>query len=145
MAKTLARIYTFTPGAANVGTIVIPGRVQLEQLLVITNTTKNIVIYNFADPTYAGTTAVFTTGNTAATPKLTQRVDGYTTITLAYNTTGMTGDSLQILFEETQNGVKFIPQDETLSHDNIFHSMLDCANIRSSIIDKNLSICSKVI
>ena len=111
MAKTLARTYTFTPGAANAGTIVIPGRVQLEQLLVITNTTKNIVIYNFADPTYAGTTAVFTAGSTAEIPKLVQRVDGYTTITLAYNTTGMTGDSLQILFEETQNGVKIRPWD----------------------------------
>ena len=109
MAKTLARTYKFTPGAANAGTIVIPGRVRLEQLLVITNATKNIVIYNFADPTYAGTTAVFSAGNTTEIPKLTQRADGYTTITLAYNTTGMTGDSLQILFEETEYGVKIRP------------------------------------
>ena len=109
MAKTLARTYKFTPGAANAGTIVIPGRVRLEQLLVITNATKNIVIYNFADPTYAGTTAVFSAGNTTEIPRLTQRADGYTTITLAYNTTGMTGDSLQILFEETENGVKIRP------------------------------------
>ena len=109
MAKTLARTYKFTPGAANAGTIVIPGRIRLEQLLVITNATKNIVIYNFADPTYAGTTAVFSTGNTTEIPRLTQRADGYTTITLAYNTTGMTGDSLQILFEETENGVKIRP------------------------------------
>ena len=109
MAKTLARTYKFTPGAANAGTIVIPGRVRLEQLLVITNATKNIVIYNFADPTYAGTTAVFSAGNTTEIPRLTQRADGYTTITLAYNTTGMTGDSLQILFEETEYGVKIRP------------------------------------
>lgn len=28
-----------------------------------------------------------------------------------------------------------------LSHDNIFHTILDCANIESKIIDKNLSLC----
>jgi hypothetical protein len=109
MAKTLARSYVFTPGAANAGTIVIPGRIQLEQLLVITNTSKNIIIYNFADATYAGTTVGFTSGNTAAFPTINQRVDGYTTITLAYSTTGMTGDSIQILYEETENGVKIRP------------------------------------
>ena len=106
MAKTLARTYVFTPGAANVGTIVIPGRIQLEQLLVITNTTKNVIIYNFADATYAGTTVTFTIGNNASFPTITQRVDGYTTITLAYSTVGMTGDKIQVLYEETENGVK---------------------------------------
>jgi len=110
MAKTLVKQYTFTPGAANAGTIVIPGRVQLEQLLLITNTTKNIIIYNFADATFAGTTAVFSTGNTAVNSTLTQRQDGFTTITLSYSTTGMSGsDTLQILYEETENGVKIRP------------------------------------
>ena len=111
MAKTLARSYVFTPGAANVGTIVIPGKILLEQLLVITNTTKNVIIYNFADSTYAGTTVTFTAGNNASFPTISQRVDGYTTITLAYSTTGMTGDTIQILYEETQNGVKIRPWD----------------------------------
>ncbi|MEN9895215.1 MAG: Phosphoethanolamine transferase eptA [Pseudomonadota bacterium] len=32
---------------------------------------------------------------------------------------------------------------DTLSHDNIFHSVLDCANIRSSVIDLKLSLCQK--
>jgi len=109
MAKTLARSYTFTAGAGNAGTIVVPGKILLEQLLVITNTTKNVIIYNFADSTYSGTTVTFTAGNTAAFPTITQRVDGYTTITLAFNTIGMTGDSLQILYEETENGVKIRP------------------------------------
>lgn len=30
-----------------------------------------------------------------------------------------------------------------ISHDNVFHSMLDCANISSNLVQKNLSICSK--
>ena len=43
MAKTLATAYTFTPGAANAGTIEIPGDIiRLDQLLLITNTTRNI-------------------------------------------------------------------------------------------------------
>jgi hypothetical protein len=111
MAKTLARQYTFTAGQqfGGQGTIVIPGRVLLEQLLVITNTTKNIILYNFADTTFSGTTAVYSSGNTAAFPNITQRVDGYTTITLATSTVGMTGDKLQILYEETQNGVTVRP------------------------------------
>lgn len=29
----------------------------------------------------------------------------------------------------------------SLSHDNLFHSILDCTNIDSEIVDKNLSIC----
>ena len=69
----MARQYVFTPGAANVGTIVIPGRIALEQLLVITNTTDNVIVYNFADTAYAGTTVAFTAGNTTAYPTLTQR------------------------------------------------------------------------
>jgi hypothetical protein len=109
MAKTLVRQYTFTAGAPNVGTIVFPGRVQLEQLLLITNTTKNIIIYNFADTSSAGASAVFTAGNTAQFPTITQRVDGYTTVKVAYDTTSMSGDTLQILYEETDNGVRIRP------------------------------------
>ena len=110
MAKTMARQYVFTPGAANSGTIVIPGRVVLEQLLVITNTTKNVIVYNFADATYTGTTTTFTAGNTAAYPAITQREDGYTTITLGASTAGQSsGDTLQIFFEETYDGVTVRP------------------------------------
>jgi len=112
MAKTMARQYVFTPGAANVGTIVIPGRIALEQLLVITNTTRNVIIYNFADVTHAGTAVSFTAGNTAAYPTLTQREDGYTTITLGASTVGQaSGDKLQIFFEESYDGVKIRPWD----------------------------------
>jgi hypothetical protein len=110
MAKTMARQYVFTPGAANVGTIVIPGRIALEQLLVITNTTDNVIIYNFADAAYAGTTATFTAGNTTAYPTIAQREDGYTTITLGASTVGQSsGDTLQIFFEESYDGVTIRP------------------------------------
>jgi hypothetical protein len=112
MGKKLETQYVFTPGPANVGTIVIPGRIALEELMVITNTTKNIIIYNFADSANAGTTVVFTAGNTTAFPTLTQREDGYTTITLAYNTSSHSAsDKLQILREEAYDGVTIRPWD----------------------------------
>ena len=82
--------------------IVIPGKIALEQLLVITNTTDNVIIYNFADANYAGTTVTFTAGNSASYPTIVQREDGYTTITLGISTVGQSsGDTLQIFFEES--------------------------------------------
>ena len=110
MAKQMIRQYVFTPGAATVGTIVVPGRIALEQLLVITNTTRNVIIYNFADSTHSGTSATFTASTNAAYPTITQREDGFTTITLGASTAGQSsGDKLQIFFEETQNGVTIRP------------------------------------
>ena len=110
MAKTLVRQYVFTPGAAGAGTIVVPGRIQIEQLLLITNITKNVILYNFADTSFAGTNCTISAGNISAiSTALTQRADGYTTITLAASSVGMTGDKLQIFFEETQNGVTIRP------------------------------------
>jgi hypothetical protein len=110
MGKKLETQYVFTPGAVNVGTIVIPGRVALEELMLITNTTRNVIIYNFADSANAGTTVAFTAGNTVDFPTLTQREDGYTTITLAYNTSSHSAsDKLQILREEAYDGVTIRP------------------------------------
>jgi len=111
MAKNLVRQYVFAPGGAGAGTIRVPGRISLEQLLLITNTSKNQIIYNFADAAFAGTTAVFTSGDDATNfPKISQREGGYTTITLAANTTGqLAADKLQILFEESENGVRIRP------------------------------------
>jgi hypothetical protein len=110
MAKTMARQYVFTPGAANVGTIVVPGRIALEQLLIITNTTRNVIVYNFADAAYSGTAVAFTASTNASYPTITQREDGFTTITLAASTVGQSsGDTLQIFFEESYDGVTVRP------------------------------------
>ena len=105
MAKTLVRQYVFAPGGAGVGTVLIPGRVNLEQILLITNTTRNQIIYNFADGAFSGTTTTFNASNDATNfPTITQRQDGYTTITLAVNTTGQSSlDKLQILYEIITN------------------------------------------
>lgn len=105
MAKKLIRDYVFTPGIAGAGTVRIPGRYTLEQLLLITNVTDNIILYSFGDATFAGTTVSFTAANDATNfPTITQRVDGYTTITLAFGTVGQSSsDALQIFVDETEN------------------------------------------
>jgi hypothetical protein len=50
MAKSKLSIYSFTPGAANVGNIKIPQQIHLSDVLLITNTTRGEVIYSFTDP-----------------------------------------------------------------------------------------------
>ena len=112
MAKRRMRKYAFTPGAAGVGTITIPGKWDLEDLLIITNVTDNIIIYNFALPAYAGTTAVYTEDSLAAFPNLLQNEAGYTTITLVVDTSLMSAsDDIQIFLEDVDNGLKIRPWD----------------------------------
>jgi hypothetical protein len=112
MSKKQITDYVFTPGIAGAGTVKIPGRYTLEKILLITNVTKNEILYNFASSVYAGTTTAFTAADDATDfPTLTQREDGYTTITLAISTTGMTGDSLQIYVEDTAKHTQIKPWD----------------------------------
>ena len=108
MAKQLVRNYVFTPGGAGAGTIIIPGKVDLHQLLLITNATTNAFLYNFADPTFAGTGITFTRGNLGTNfPTITSNYDGYTTITLAINTAGMLANhNIQIFIERTEQLVR---------------------------------------
>lgn len=105
MAKKIIRDYVFTPGAAGVGTIKIPGRYTLDQLLLITYVKDNIVLYSFGDSTFASTTVTFTAANDATNfPTITQRADGYTTITLGFGTTGYdSAGALQIFVDESES------------------------------------------
>jgi hypothetical protein len=105
MAKQLIKDYVFTPGSAGVGTVKVPGRYTIDKMLLITNTTDNIIIYNFSDPAFAGTTATFTAGDDATDfPFVTQMHDGYTTITLGANTSSMSSsDKLQVFTEQTED------------------------------------------
>lgn len=86
--KQLCTAYTFTPGGTGVGTVVLTGlNVTLEQVLLITNVTDNVIIYQFNDSAKGGT-RTFGSGNT--------------TITLTYATTGMdAGDRLQIWYDDS--------------------------------------------
>jgi hypothetical protein len=100
MAKILLRDYVFTPGNAGAGTIVVPGRHTLDTLLLITNVTDNVIIYNFGDASFAGTTAIFTKGTNTDFPTVDTLTSGFTTITLGKTTSGMSAsDGLQIFAE----------------------------------------------
>jgi len=73
--------YTFNAAAKTI-TFTDYASISLDQVLLITNVTDNIIIYNFADPTLGGTV-------------------GTNVLTLTYNTASMAnGDKLQIFFED---------------------------------------------
>jgi hypothetical protein len=88
MAKKLIYSYTFDASAQ---TVKIKGYYLLRNLILITNTTDGVIIYNFADPAAGATTSY-------------DAVIDETTITLAYNTTSMSdSDELQILLDDAQD------------------------------------------
>jgi len=104
MAKSQIRQYVFNPTGTTGGTIVVPGKIDLQQLLIITNTTTNTILYNFADVTYSGTTVSFIRGADSNFPLALDNEDGVTVITIpsTVSTSGMTSANvLQIFFEQT--------------------------------------------
>jgi hypothetical protein len=81
--------YTFTPLTK---TITIPRYVPRERLVLITNVTANIVIYNFSDPTLGLATATGYSYNSTG---------NITTLILTYGTSSMSAsDKLQITIDE---------------------------------------------
>jgi len=88
MAKKLIYNYVFNPGAANVGTVTVPGKIPIRRLLLITNTTVGSIIYNFADSSRNATANYNTLLNE-------------TTLTLEFSTVGMSAtDELQIFYDD---------------------------------------------
>ena len=117
MAKSQIRQYVFTPSTATTnpynGTIVVQGKYDLNQILLITNSTKNVILYNFADPTYSGTTISYNRANDLVNYYSSlDTADGLTTINLIpvdtqTATTGMAStDSIQILYERPEQMVR---------------------------------------
>jgi hypothetical protein len=92
MAKNLVRNYTFNASAK---TVAFSGNYTLNQLLLITNTTRNIIIYNFAD------------ANLGATRSYNSATDT-TTLTLTYNTAPAmaNADTLQIYVDDLYNEIR---------------------------------------
>ena len=107
MAKSQIRSYIFTPGAAGVGTIKVPGKYDLNQLLIITNTTRNIIYYNFADTTNANTAVSFSRANDSNFVTALDNTDGITTITLSVSSVGHSAnDAIQIFYENPVQTVR---------------------------------------
>ena len=82
------------------------GKIQLEDILIITNVTKNIVIYNFADDAKGGTVE-FNQGNSPSYPRASSVNEGTTIIHFYFDTSSMsTSDSIQVFFEESELKVR---------------------------------------
>lgn len=125
MARKAIYNYIFSPGAANSGYVVIPDSYKLGDILMITNVTRNTVIYNFGDPSRGGS-VTFTNapnvtdlsptasgGVAAGTAIFSNLNNGYTKITLAYATNSPVAmaatDVLQIYVESSE--LKIRPYD----------------------------------
>lgn len=101
MAKhVILESYSFTPSTR---TIVIYGKwIRREQLLLITNVTKNTVIYNFSDPSLG--VSAYTTTMSQSGP--TTQQNEITTVVVSYDTTSHSAtDKLAILVEETYESI----------------------------------------
>jgi hypothetical protein len=84
------------------GTLKLPQLVRREKLLLITNTTANKIVYNFADPALGLYSFNLDTD--------TDQSHGTTTLVLKYNTANMLPtDSFQIVYDE--NNERFEPAD----------------------------------
>ena len=95
MAKKLVYNYTFTPGGAGAGTLVMKGNWKERSIQLITNVTDNIIIYNFAESGSGGTT----TYNSSS---------GETTLTLDKDTSSMSAsDELQIFVDQEYDEIEF--------------------------------------
>jgi len=96
--------YTFNPATK---TIVFNHYIPAERLVLITNVTKNIVIYNFSDPSLKGTVSASVNSN----------MDEVTTVVLNYNTAAMSStDKISILVDEYDE--KFSPAETYLDSTN---------------------------
>jgi len=82
--------YTFSPSTK---TVSVPRYIAAERLLLITDQTNNIVLYNFSD---TNLTATFNYSNQSGQPVTTNIVLAYNTNSSAFNAT----DKLQILVDE---------------------------------------------
>ena len=98
MAKSLVFDYTFNPSTDSIS---VDGNVPLKRILLITNVTKNIILYSFADSAKGMNSVSFNS-----------KTD-QTTFTLKYDCGAMAStDNLQIFIE--QDVVRFEPADPQL-------------------------------
>jgi hypothetical protein len=106
MARKRLYEYAFAPGTAGLGTVKVPDRYNLADILAIYDTTTNTCIYNFADTTLGGTIA-WAAGVTATFPAA---YAGVTTITLDVNTATLSANDKLAIYVEDRD-LRTIPWD----------------------------------
>jgi plastocyanin len=86
-----------------VGTIKIQGRYGIDDILLITNSTRSEVVYNFTNSATGASLTIQERGADADFTKYLQTTDAVTTIKLNYNTvTHLSTDDIQIFIEEKE-------------------------------------------
>lgn len=107
MAKRQIRDYVFTPGAAGVGNVKVLDKIQKNQILLITNVTDNVILYNFSDPANQ-INVEFSDAFDASFPYANTVSNGVTTIHFQFDTSSYSStDSIQIFIEDEE--VRFRP------------------------------------
>ena len=97
MSKKLISKYQFGPGAAGIGTVKVPGKVTLEQFILITNSTTNDLIFNFIEDGFGGSVS-YNSNDDSTFPNV---LNGVTTLTLELTTAGMlSSHRLNIMVDE---------------------------------------------
>jgi hypothetical protein len=92
MRHVIIENYTFTPGSNQV--FVNGKNLRPEQLLLITDVTAGVVLYNFSDPSLGATSILNSVSSVTGLET--------TTVTLAYNCSGLNStDKISILYEES--------------------------------------------
>ena len=94
---------------SGVGNLKVQGRWGLEQLLLVTNTTKNEIIYNFPNIETGATAKFITKGYDVDFATYLQTTDAITQIWFNYDTTShKSTDDLQIFAEQVENGKSLV-------------------------------------
>lgn len=110
MAKRQIRDYVFTPGIAGAGKLKILDKVDSDQILLITNTTKNVILYNFSDPALPVTVEFIANDSSSPDPDFPYAgslSNGVTVITFDYDTTSHDAtDKIQIFVESEVQHVR---------------------------------------
>ena len=100
MARRKESRYVFTPGISGAGTIKLPGKIDLSDILSIINVTSNITIFSLGEQGKGGSVS-YSTPELGTDVDFPYAQDGITTITLTLNTSTMSSsDKLLILIEE---------------------------------------------
>jgi hypothetical protein len=91
---------------SNRGSVKFPGFYKLKDILLITNTSRNVILYNFADPTYKAEITYIETYDSDF-PAALYGNDRVTTITFDIDTTNhMVTDNIQIFVEGAEQIVR---------------------------------------
>jgi hypothetical protein len=104
MAKRQIRDYVFSPGIAGAGTLKILDKVDVDQILIISNASKNIFLYNFSDPSLPISVDFTSTtdGSDPDFPYSNTLSNGVTTITFLYDTSSHFASDNILIFVEAE-------------------------------------------